>query len=113
MQKPQPLLQFYPPVWTGAVALTAFLCYFISMMYPLQNVNVANLVQTLGTCGYLYLICFGIIGGAGYLRRRLGMMKLFAVLLPVLCIFALQYVLVFIGFSYVSLSLHDKILGKL
>lgn len=113
VQKPQPLLQFYPPVWTGAVALTAFLCYFISMMYPLQNVNVANLVQTLGTCGYLYLICFGIIGGAGYLRRRLGMMKLFAVLLPVLCIFALPYVLVFIGFSYVSLSLHDKILGKL
>lgn len=41
------------------------------------------------------------------------MMKLFAVLLPVLCIFALPYVLVFIGFSYVSLSLHDKILGKL
>ena len=34
VQKPQPLLQFYPPVWTGAVALTAFLCYFISMMYP-------------------------------------------------------------------------------
>lgn len=113
VQKPQTVLQFYPPVWTGAVALTAFLCYFISMVYPLQNQNVANLVQTLGTCGYLYLVCFGVIGGAGYLRRRMGMAKVLAVLLPVLCMFWLPYVLAFIGFAYISLSLHDRILGKI
>lgn len=113
VQKPQPLLEFYPPVWSGAVALTAFLCYFISMMYPLQNQSVANAVQTLGTCGYLYLVCFGIIGGAGYLHRRMGMPKVLAVILPVICMFTLPYVLAVVGFAYVSLSMHDKILGKL
>lgn len=65
--------------------------------------------QTAGICGYLYLVVFGFVGAQQYLTRVLGWAKVAGILIPLLLIFMIPFVLVFVGFDYISLSLHTRI----
>lgn len=68
-----------------------------------------SIAQTAGICGYLYLVVFGFVGSQQYLSRVLGWAKALAILIPFLLIFMIPFVLVFVGFDYISLSLHARI----
>lgn len=109
VQKPKPVSTFYPAKWTGLLAFGCFLLYMTTSARPFANETVQNIAQTAGICGYLYLVAFGLIGAQQYLSRVLGWAKVLSAVIPFLLVFIMPLVLMFIGFSYVSLSLHDRI----
>lgn len=109
VQRPKPLSQFAVPKWTGILALSLFLLYYGYAMMPFGGDIVNGIVQTVGLCGYMYLVCFGVYGAARFLKHRAHIAKVPAVLLALLGTLFIPYLIAIVGFDYISLHLKKRI----
>ncbi len=109
--KPQPISSFYPPKWTGYLALMLFIMYYFSMAVQWNNDYIKNALMSAGTCGYLYLVIFGAVAATLFFRMRTQVPKVFSILLIVLCMFTFPYLLLILGYLYLSGNLHDRLLA--
>ena len=104
--KAQPLQNFYPPEWTGIVALGATYMMQFTMVKPLTNEVLNGTIETVGICCSMYLLVFGVMAISMFLRRKAHMTKGAAMILTVLLVFVLYALLPFAGCAYISLGLH-------
>ena len=112
--QPQPIGQYYPPRWSGFLALILFIIYFYSMTHPSPNETVQNILQTAGLCGYLYLLCFGWIAMTLLLRRMVSG-KAARVLCAVGALFLLMilpYMFLILGVMYICTNFHTNLLMR-
>ncbi len=110
VQRPKPVSTFYPAKWTGYLGIGLFFLYmFTSSAAASGGSTLISAAQTAGICGYLYLVVFGFVGAQQYLTRVLGWARVPGILIPLLLIFVMPFILVFVGFDYISLSLHTRI----
>ena len=108
----QPLGLYYPPVWTGYLGLFLVFMYLTSYSRPFGSEQVQNIVQTIGLCGYFFLIIFGWIATAFLIRRLLPGSKILSLILSFLGMLMLPVAGVILGFAYISTGLHDWLLGR-
>jgi len=110
VQRPKPVSTFYPAKWTGYLGIGLFFLYMATSSAAASGGSaLLGAAQTAGICGYLYLVVFGFVGSQQYLTRVLGWARVPGILIPLLLIFVMPFILVFVGFDYISLSLHTRI----
>ena len=102
---------YYPPRITGLIAMLAYILGSGSMTGQTYAGIPAEILQTVWICGYSYLIVFGIIAAALFIRTRITQKRLLTPLLTMLVFLFFSPVLLFAGFAYVSLGLHEWMLG--
>ena len=109
----QPVGLYYPPKWSGILALFLFLLYTWSIMHPLGNEPVQNIVQTAGLCSYIYLLCFGWIAMTMLINKFIsgGAGRMLSALLAAVLLFVMPYLFQILGFAYICTRFHDYLLG--
>ncbi len=113
VQKPQPVHEYYPPAWSGYAALFAFFLYTITFASPVPNPVLQNVCQTVGTFGFIYLLCFGLLCILLYIRSVLPKAKILRILAAYAGLFLLPQLTVFAGFLYISTGLHSRLMEKI
>ena len=116
IQKPAPISSYYPPKWTGVLALLLFLGYGMSMTMEQTTGRqelLRVLLQTGGLCAYMYLLCFGFVAALFLLRAYGPSSRAINVVLSVLLFFIIPQAFVILGFLYISTGFHDLLLFKM
>ena len=114
--KPAPITSYYPPRWTGVVAFILFMGYGTAVAMPQttgREEMMRSLAQSAGLCAYMYLICFGYLGGLFLLRAFGPASKAVNVILAVILILVIPQIFVFVGFAYISTGFHDWVVNKM
>ena len=111
---PQPIGLYYPPRWTGYAALIIFFLYTWSMGKPFGNEPVQNIMQTVGMCGYMYLLIFGWIGISIVIRRYVSGFagRFLAMIAALFLMMAVPFAVLVVGFLYISTDFHTRILRR-
>lgn len=116
IQKPAPLASYYPPRWTGVIALLLFLFYGSTFTMP-QMTGREEIIRAVGQiaslCAYLYLLCFGYIALLFLLRAYGPSSRLINMLLAILIFCILPQGMMLLGFFYISTGFHDWVVGKM
>lgn len=111
VEKAAPFLDYFPPKWSGYLALGGYLAYAWTLGHPISNLFLEYAVQGLGMIGYLYLLFFGwfavMLGMAVYLRMRL---RFLAGTVAMLLCLILPIVMVIAGFLYIAGDLHGALM---
>lgn len=110
--KPTSIYLYCPPKWTGYAALLLFFGYTGTMAKPLENLALNNTIQTLGMCGGFFLIAFGFMGIFFYVHIYKSMSKGLALLICFAAYSLFAFVLILIGFVYVSTDYHKRFLTQ-
>ena len=112
--QPQPVGLFYPPRWSGILALFFFFLYTWSIMHPFGTEAAGNLVQTAGLCAYIYLLGFGWISMTLLIRRFISGAggRMLSILLSMILLFIMPYLYLILGFAYICTRFHDYLLGR-
>ncbi|MCD8081995.1 MAG: YybS family protein [Clostridiales bacterium] len=112
VQKPKSIFLYYPPKWSGYLALLAFVSYGLRAANPVANETVQNMILMVGILGYIYLICFGFIGMMLLLRVHFRM-RVAGVILSILGIFIFPYLEMLLGVIYIVSSYHRRLVQAL
>ena len=112
LEKPKPLLFYFPPRWLGYVGFALSVVYFMTTSVPLKAEHLQDIFQTLGMAGYLFLVIFGVIATFHAILAWLTRNRLIAVVLSLLAAMFLAFPMQIVGFLYLSGSLHERILNK-
>ena len=107
--KAKPILEYEPPAWLGYVSLTGLMGYFLSMARPVEPEILQSFLQSFGLCAYLVLLVFGWIALVKFLRNRLGLPKILAVLLTFLAMACFTMALLCLGFFYLSTGFREQL----
>ena len=115
IRKPDPVTAYYPPRWTGILALILFIGYGRTVAMPQTTgrdefIRVA--VQSGGLCGYMYLIGFGFIALLLLLRAFGPKARAVNVILAVVLFFIIPQIVMLLGVGYISLGLHEWVQEK-
>lgn len=113
VQRPKPLRDYRPPKWSGYLGLGAFFLYLFTFGRGGEETAVVTAGQTLGVCGYIYLVCFGILALCLVVKAYIANSKLLSLLLCALGLLMFPLPLTFLGFFYISGSLHDSLEARL
>jgi len=113
VQKPKSIFLYYPPKWTGYAAMAAFFFYNAGMMKPFGDELLQNIALTVGTLGYLYLICFGFIAILLFLKSSFPKLKAGAYVICVLGIFIFPTIEMVAGFFYIATKYHEDMVKLL
>ncbi|MCR5369855.1 MAG: YybS family protein [Clostridium sp.] len=113
VEKPKPLIEYFPPRWIGYVALALFAAYYFTTLRPLDNEFLQNAAQTLGMCGMLFLFLFGVIAANQAVKAWITPNKLLAVILTAVALMTFPMVVIILGYLYISAGFHDHITAKL
>lgn len=100
--KPKSVYEFRPPVWTAYVAVICFVIYTFGLRLVMDNDQLRNVMLTVGLVGYVYLVIFGVIGCSLLLRRLMPTRRFLPVVLSFLGMLVLPFVLMGIGFLYIT-----------
>ncbi|MDO5477054.1 MAG: DUF2232 domain-containing protein [Eubacteriales bacterium] len=116
IQKPAPLTSYYPPRWTGFLALVLFFFYSSTLTMPQlegkqEILRVAGQVGSL--CAYMYLLCFGYLAALFLLRAYGPRSRLINALLAIVLFFILPQGVMLLGFLYISTGFHDWVVAKM
>ena len=112
VQQAKPIREFFPPKWSGFLGLGLFLLYLFTFGRN-GDTLAETLGQTIGVCGYLYLSCFGAIALSLLVQAYISRSKLVAILLCILALLMFPLPLTFLGFFYITGSLHESLLQRL
>lgn len=107
---PTSFRSIYPPRWTGVAAIGAYLYGSTAFLSAAENTTKHNIGQTLWVCGYVWLLCFGIIAINLAIKKYLVRSRVAAGVLTFLSIFMFPQIVMFLGLFYISFGLHDKLL---
>lgn len=106
VQKPKSIFLYAPPKWTGYGALVAVILYTTGMTRPFQQDMLQNAVLTIGTFGYIYLVCFGFIAILLTFKIYFPRMRLLRVILCVILLFLFPLLEMAAGFMYIVSQYH-------
>ena len=116
IKKPAPITAWYPPRWTGVVAIMLYLLGSRYMVMP-QTTGREEMIRVVGQvgslCAYMYLMVVGYIAVVLLLRAYGPSSRLLNVVLAILLFLILSQLFMFVGFAYISLGLHEKLNEKL
>ena len=116
IKKPAPITAWYPPRWTGVVAIILYLLGSRYMVMP-QTTGREEMIRVVGQvgslCAYMYLMVVGYIAVVLLLRAYGPSSRLLNVVLAILLFLILSQLFMFVGFSYIALGLHEKLNEKL
>lgn len=107
-----PIWEIYPPRWTGVLMLIAYFYGLYSFGAPSSSQIVTDIRQGLWVCGLTFLIIFGVLAVIRFIQAYITRSGLLIALLTLLAYFVLSQILVFIGFGYISLGLHEYLNKK-
>lgn len=113
IQKPMPLTQYYPSKISGFIAFALVFVYIYTMTKPFSNEMAQNILQSAGMCGVIYLIFFGYIALLLVCRVYFRLPRLLGMLLSIFLCFAISYIPIILGFTYISGGLHEAIDARL
>ncbi|MDO4336603.1 MAG: DUF2232 domain-containing protein [Eubacteriales bacterium] len=112
VQKPKSVFLYYPPKWTGYLALLAILGYSVRMAQPFEQEMLQNTVMTVGMLGYLYLICFGFIGILLFFKVSFPRLRAFGAVISILGLFLFPFAEMIAGFLYIVSGYHLALVEK-
>ncbi len=107
-----PIKDLYPPKWTGIAAILLYIYGLYSFIKPSADPLLNDIRQGLWVIGFMYLVVFGIIALTQFFRAFVSRSALVITLLTILAYFVLSQVLLYVGFAYISLGLHDYLKKK-
>ncbi|MCD8224519.1 MAG: YybS family protein [Clostridiales bacterium] len=110
VQKPKSVYLYMPPKMSGYIAALAYFFYNLRMVQPLDNELLQNVALTVGMLGYMYLICFGIIGLTLILGIYFPRLRVLRVVIALLGMFVVPMAEMVLGFFYISTSYHERLL---
>lgn len=108
VQKPKSVFLYTPPVWTGYVALLAFMVTNRSLIIPYDNIHLQNVILAVGVLCYMYLICFGFIAILRMLKTAFKNGGKWGWIVCILLTFLLPMAEAMMGFIYI---VNRQILG--
>ena len=110
--EPAPIGLYYPPRWSGYASLFLVVVYVTSLSRPMGSSQIQNIAQTLGLCGYFYLIAFGWISISFLIRKFFHGPKIISMILALIGMLILPYAGLILGFVYISGPFHDWLLRQ-
>ncbi len=116
IQKPAPITAWYPPRWTGVLAIILYLfgSRYLAMEQTTGTQEIIRVAGQLGSlCAYMYLIGVGYIAVLLLLRAIGPRSRAINVVLSIVLFLILPQVFMALGFAYISLGLHEWLNGKL
>ena len=113
VSRPKSVLYYYPPMWTGVLALLLFMGYNYTYVTPLGDERLQNALQTLGICAFLYLLCFGFLAVMLLARIYISSKPLVGGVLGFLAVMMAPQIALLLGFFYVSTHYHRTFIEKL
>ena len=116
IQKPLPVSSYYPPRWTGILAMFLYLYGSVYLSMPettgrREMIRAAGQIASLSA--YMYLLSFGFIAALFLLRAYASRSRVLNLILAVLFFFILPPVYLGLGVAYISLGFHDWVVGKM
>lgn len=108
----RPVFSYHPPKWTGYVALAAFFGYNSTLLRPMENTLLQQILMTAGIFGYVYLICFGFIAVLLLFKIHVPGKKIFGVLVGVLVLLLFPFLEMVMGLMYIVSSWHERMLEQ-
>ena len=116
IQKPAPIISYYPPRWSGIIALVLYWFYGSTLIMPKMEGR-REILRTIGQigslCAYMYLLCFGFIAVVLLVRAFGPASKAVGVIIAIAAFFVLQQIIMLLGFFYISTGLHEWIGRKI
>lgn len=106
----KPLIEYFPPKWSGYLGIACLVLYYASVYKPLDNVWANNIMQAVGICGMIYLAFFGYIAMTFILRYAVGFSKGLAIFVGILLFLMMSMPMAFLGFLYITTDHHRKML---
>lgn len=106
-----PLRDYYPPKWTGYVALAGVLAYFYAMRSTGISETVQAMCMGLGLAGYYYLDLFAVIGLTVWARARNPHISKWIALPIVMLVMIMSMLGAMFGFVYISTDMHQSMLA--
>ena len=116
IQKPAPITSYYPPRWTGFIALLVFVLYSSTLAMPEMSgrqeiIRVAGQIGAL--CAYMYLLCFGFIAILFLLRAYGPGSRLLNIIIALAGFFVFPQLFMILGCVYISTGFHDWVVNKM
>lgn len=110
MEPLKPLIEYFPPKWSGYLGIVCVVMYSVSVYRPLDNTVLNNIMQSVGISGMMYLAFFGYIA-LTFVMRYLGhLSKGISVLVSVILLFMFSLPMAVFGFLYITTDYHDRII---
>lgn len=110
MEPLKPLIEYFPPKWSGYLGIACVVMYSVSVYRPLDNTVLNNIMQSVGISGMMYLAFFGYIA-LTFVMRYLGhLSKGISVLVSVILLFMFSLPMAVFGFLYITTDYHDRII---
>ena len=106
MEPMKPLIEYFPPKWSGYIGIVCVVMYGASVYRPLENVWANNVMQAVGITGMLYLAFFGYVALTFLLRYMVGMSKGITVLVSILLFMMMSLPMAILGFLYITTDYH-------
>lgn len=105
-----PLWNYYPPKWSGYLAIVGFAGFYLSLAKPLSNELYQNLMQGAGIISMFYLAVFGFIGLLVIVPRVWPSLRILAAVIAIVLLFTGAPLLALFGFLYITTDLHERVL---
>lgn len=112
VQKPKSVYLYYPPKWMGYAAVALFIAYSSRLNNPLPDERLQNAVLTIGIMGYIFLLIFGFIAMILLLKVKSPKLGFLSGIISTLIFLILPFLILGMGFFYVSGSFHDYLLEQ-
>lgn len=116
IQKPAPITSYYPPRWTGFIALLVFVLYSSTLAMPALSgrKEIIRVIGQVGAlCAYMYLLCFGFIAVLFLLRAYGPSSRLLNIIIAIAGFFVLPQAFMILGCVYISTGFHDWVVRKM
>ncbi len=107
----RPLVMYFPPKWTGYLAIAMLIAYEYAMMRPFDKVILQNAAVGLGILGIFYLVAFGAVFIMLLIRGRRRGGALLTSLLILFLMIMMALPMAFAGFLYITTDLHQRMLN--
>lgn len=110
MQPMKPFREWFPPKWSGYLGLAGVVMYYYSVLYPIENTMLQNVMQGFGMCGVIYLFVFGVACVLLTVSLRAPKMKPLAIILILFFSLSMMLMFLILGFFYIVTNMHRQIL---
>lgn len=106
------IASYYPPRWTGYLAVLGFFMYLYAVNHKMDNVMLQNAMQSIGMIGVVYLCIYGMVAIMVFLAVRnggkgKGIYGILALLLMTIAVMPVAM----LGFLYITTDFHARLMG--
>lgn len=113
MEPMKPLIEYFPPKWSGYAGIVCVIMYAVSVYRPLENSYLNNAMQAIGISGMLYLAFFGYIVLTFVLRYLGKLPKGITIIVSILMLMLFSMPMAIFGFLYITTDYHERLIHDL